>query len=141
MHDEFFYNDFPIEEAVDDGNEIVHIDDVVNATILGIEDEKASYEVFNVGSGIRTDVLSVAEILAEKYKADIEIEINGKYRKGDIRHNYADLSKIKRVLGFEPKYNFDNGISKFADWVNAQEIQNDGYQRSISEMEKRGLYK
>jgi dTDP-L-rhamnose 4-epimerase len=60
---------------------------------------------------------------------------------GDIRHNYADITKIKYLLGFDVKVNFENGIRTFAQWVNEQKIQKDKYNDSIEEMKKRGLYK
>ena len=128
----------------EDGKEsrdFVYIDDVVDATILGFEKEEANYEVFNVGANKPIDVLSVAELLRKNYKSDIEINITGNFRIGDIRHNYADLSKIKRILGFTPKYNFHKGISLFCKWVNQQEIKEDKYLFSINEMKNKGLYK
>ncbi len=128
----------------EDGNEsrdFVFIDDIVDATILGIEKEKANYESFNVGTGGCTTVIEVANTLKEKYKSDTEIEISGNYRLGDIRHNYADLTKINAKLGFTPKVSFDEGISKFVAWVNQQEVVEDQYQKSIDEMKKKGLYK
>ena len=60
---------------------------------------------------------------------------------GDIRHNFADISKIKQKLGFLPKYDFAAGISNFVDWVNTQSVEQDNYEKSIDEMKKRGLYK
>jgi dTDP-L-rhamnose 4-epimerase len=67
--------------------------------------------------------------------------VTGNYRLGDIRHNFADLSKISSVLGYTPKFNFEQGLKKFTDWVNTQEIQEDRYQISIEEMKAKGLYK
>jgi len=67
--------------------------------------------------------------------------VTGNYRLGDIRHNYADLTKIKNKLGFEPKYDFDAGINLFAKWVNSQEIQSSKYEESVLEMKNKGLYK
>ncbi|MBS4213116.1 SDR family NAD(P)-dependent oxidoreductase [Neobacillus rhizophilus] len=128
----------------EDGNEsrdFVFIDDVVDATILGIEKDEANFESFNVGTGVCTDVLTVANTLKEKYGSDTEIVISGNYRLGDIRHNYADLTKIHDKLGFTPKVSFEEGISKFVDWVNQQEVVEDQYQKSIEEMKKKGLYK
>jgi len=134
-------NKINIFEDGKESRDFVYIDDVVNATILGIEREKANFEVFNVGSGELTDVLTVANTLKEKYDSDVEIEISGNYRLGDIRHNYADLSKIKNTLGFEPKVDFDEGITNFINWVNEQNVEEDKYKDSLNEMKQRGLYK
>ncbi|TKC03499.1 SDR family NAD(P)-dependent oxidoreductase [Pedobacter cryotolerans] len=128
----------------EDGKEtrdFVFIDDVVDATILGIEKEEANNEVFNVGTGVPTDVIAVAEGLIKNYGIDVPITISGNYRLGDIRHNYADLNKIKSKLGFEPKFSFEQGLKKFTDWVNTQEVQEDKYAQSIEEMKAKGLYK
>lgn len=127
----------------EDGKEsrdFVFIDDIVDATILGIEKEEANNEVFNVGFGEPTDVLTVAETLINKYGINVPINITGNYRLGDIRHNFADLTKIKKI-GFEPKYNFEKGISIFCEWVNEQEILESKYEDSINEMKQRGLFK
>ncbi|RZL48312.1 MAG: NAD-dependent epimerase/dehydratase family protein, partial [Pedobacter sp.] len=128
----------------EDGKEtrdFVFIDDVVNATILGIEKAEANGNIYNVGAGVATDVITVAKQLIKNYGGDVSISISGNYRLGDIRHNYADLRKIKDELGFEPQYSFLEGLSKFTDWVNTQEIENDNYQKSIEEMKAKGLYK
>lgn len=128
----------------EDGNEsrdFVYIDDVVDATILGLESEKANYNVFNVGADKPIDVLSIANMLKRKYNSSIEIKVNGNYRLGDIRHNYADLSKIKQKLGFVPKFNFEAGIDLFTQWVNQFPAFIDNYDKSIDELKIKGLYK
>jgi dTDP-L-rhamnose 4-epimerase len=128
----------------EDGKEtrdFVFIDDVVDATILGLEKDEANGQVYNVGTGIATDVITVANTLSKFYGREIPIKISGNYRLGDIRHNFADISKIKSELGFEPLWNFDKGIKAFASWVNEQEIPEDKYELSIEEMKNKGLYK
>jgi dTDP-L-rhamnose 4-epimerase len=134
-------NDINIFEDGKESRDFVFIDDIVDATILGIEKEEANYESFNVGTGVCTNVLEVATLLKEKYQSDTDIVISGNYRLGDIRHNFADLTKIHEKLGFTPKVSFEEGISKFVDWVNQQEVVEDNYQKSIEEMKKKGLYK
>jgi dTDP-L-rhamnose 4-epimerase len=128
----------------EDGNEsrdFVYIDDVVEATLLGIQRDAANYEVFNVGSGVATTVMQVAQTLKDFYEAPIEINISGNFRLGDIRHNYADLSKIKNKLGFEAQYSFESGVKQFVNWVVAQEVMEDNYSKSIEEMKAKGLFK
>ena len=128
----------------EDGKEtrdFVFIDDVVDATILGIEKDEANGEVFNVGTGVPTDVITVAETLIKNYGVVVPVTITGNYRLGDIRHNYADLTKISARLDFTPRYTFEEGIKQFTDWVESQEIETDNYSRSIEEMRSRGLYK
>ncbi len=128
----------------EDGREtrdFVYIDDVADATILGLEVPEANGHVFNIGTGVATDVLTVAKTLCEKYGVQVPLTISGNYRLGDIRHNYADISQARKILGFEPKWSFERGIEQFAKWVNEQEVQKDNYETSIAEMKSKGLYK
>ena len=128
----------------EDGKEtrdFVFINDVVDATVLGIEKETANNQVFNVGTGVATDVITVATELSKNYGIQVPITISGNYRLGDIRHNYADITKARQLLGFEPKISFKEGLKQFTDWVNTQEVEEDKYQQSIEEMKAKGLYK
>lgn len=128
----------------EDGKEtrdFVYIDDVVEATILGIEKKEAVGNVFNVGTGVATDVLTVARTLMEKYGIEVPLKVSGNYRLGDIRHNYADITLARNILGFCPKWSFDAGITEFVKWVNEQEVQEDRFEQSIEEMREKGLYK
>jgi dTDP-L-rhamnose 4-epimerase len=134
-------NNINIFEDGLESRDFVFIDDVVNATILGIQKEEANFEVFNVGSGVATTVSEVASTLKNFYNAPIEIKVTGNFRLGDIRHNYADLSKIKNKLGFEPQFDFQQGVKQFVDWVQSQEIMEDKYSQSIEEMKAKGLFK
>lgn len=134
-------NNINIFEDGKESRDFVFIEDVVNATILGIEKEEANYEVFNVGADIPINVLTVAKSLRNYYKANIEINVSGNYRIGDIRHNYADLAKISSKLGYTPFYSFEKGIAKFCNWVLSQDVHDDNYSLSIEEMKSKGLYK
>jgi len=128
----------------EDGKEsrdFVFIDDVVAATILGIENDTIHNDVFNVGAGVATDVIAVAKTLLAKYNKDVPLTITGNYRLGDIRHNFADLTKIKTALGFTPTVSFEEGITKFAQWVITQTIAASKFENSIEEMKKKGLFK
>ena len=132
-------NDLHIYEDGKESRDFVYIEDVVDATILGVEKDEANGHVFNVGSGVATTVMQVAEHLKQCYNSTTNIVITGGYRLGDIRHNYADINKIKSVLGFSPKYNFQEGISEFVKWVGTQEIMEDKYERSIKELKDNGF--
>lgn len=134
-------NAINIFEDGKESRDFVYIDDVIDATILGLEKEEANDQVFNVGTGVAIDVLTVANELVRNYDVEVPITVSGNYRLGDIRHNYADLTKINKFLGFQPKVSFEQGLKQFADWVNTQEVQEDKYQKSIDEMKEKGLYK
>lgn len=128
----------------EDGKEsrdFVFIDDVVRATFLGIEKEEANGHVFNVGTGVPTTVLEVATLLTEYYNVSVPINITGSYRLGDIRHNFADISKITELLSFTPKVSFKEGLKKFTQWVLDQQVYESKYDVSIAEMKSKGLMK
>ncbi|MGK5057729.1 NAD-dependent epimerase/dehydratase family protein [Janthinobacterium sp. LB2P49] len=134
-------NDLNIFEDGKESRDFVFIDDIVAATTLALTKEEANGEVFGIGAGVATNVLTVAQTLVQHYGIEVPIKVTGAYRLGDIRHNYADLSKSNRLLGFQPKVTFSEGIARFTAWVNEQAIQADAYDASIAEMKLRGLYK
>lgn len=128
----------------EDGREsrdFVYIDDVVAATVLALETPAAAGLAINVGSGVRTDVDTVARTLKSLLNADGDIEITGNFRMGDIRDNYADMTVARDILGFEPQFDFATGIERFVAWVKAQEPAEDGFARSIEELKAKGLYR
>lgn len=128
----------------EDGKEsrdFVYIDDVVAATVLGIEHPEPLVEVFNVGSGIATDVLTVARTLQRLLGGASEIAVSGQYRAGDIRHNLADVGKARTLLSFAPAVGFEEGLSRFVAWVMGEPLQLDRYEDSLAEMRAKGLFK
>lgn len=134
-------NDLNIFEDGLETRDFVYIDDVVDATIKGLEMPEADQKVFNVGSGVATTVKNVAETLIKSYGIGVKMNISGNFRLGDIRHNYADLGKINTTLGFTPAVSFEDGIKSFTDWVVKQDIQKSTYDSSIKEMKEKGLLK
>ena len=124
-----------------ESRDFVFIDDIVAATTAALLKDEANDQVFGIGSGVATDVLTVANALVAYYGIDVPIKVTGAFRIGDIRHNYADLTKAGQLLGFKPAVDFNDGIGRFTAWVNQQEVQVDSYETSIAEMKKRGLYK
>ncbi len=129
----------------EDGKEsrdFIFIDDAVEATVLAIEHEEANSQVLNVGTGNSTSVLTVVEKLCTHLDKNAAYKISGNYRIGDIRHNYADISKISSVLGFEARVSFNMGIKKFAQWVEKQATGSDSkYDASITEIKAKGFLK
>jgi len=128
----------------EDGKEsrdFVYIDDVVSATVAALEDKQEISDCINIGSGIATDVLTVAKLLKDKYSSNSEITISGNFRVGDIRHNFADITKAKKLLNWQPKISLAEGIAKFTDWVRLQPVTRDEYELSLTEMKNIGLLK
>jgi dTDP-L-rhamnose 4-epimerase len=126
-----------------ESRDFVYIDDVVNATIAGIETELSDCLSINVGTGISTNVLTVTKTLKQLYNSRSEIYVSGNYRLGDIRHNNADITVLKEKLKYQPIVYFEDGIKKFSEWVKTQEISDVSlsYKKSLIEMKTKGLYK
>lgn len=128
----------------EDGNEsrdFIFIDDVIDATIKAIESDVANGNIYNVGSGIPVNVLTVAQTLCRYFKANESLNVSGNFRVGDIRHNYADITKIQNELSFMPAYTFEKGIQCFVDWVMQQPLVKSKYDSAIEELKLHGLYK
>lgn len=134
-------HDINIFEDGTESRDFVYIDDVADATILAIENDKCAYRAFNIGTGVAVDVLTVANYLKEFYHSESKIIVSGNFRLGDIRHNLADISLAQNILGYEPKYSFEQGLRKFCEWVLTQPLEEDNYKKSLDEMKEKGLYK
>jgi dTDP-L-rhamnose 4-epimerase len=100
--------------------DFVHVSDIVQANMLAMEREEANYQAFNVGTGRMTTVLDVARLLAAELGKSIAPRIEGRYRQGDIRHCFADISKIRILLGYEPRFRFEEGVAELVAWVREQ---------------------
>jgi dTDP-L-rhamnose 4-epimerase len=125
----------------EDGHQMrdfVHVRDVAQACLLALETKQGIGDVFNVGSGESRSVLSIASDLAAVLGRRISPHVTGKYRVGDIRHCFADISKIKRSLGFAPSVDFRDGLEELAGWL-AGEIAEDHVEHATAELEARGL--
>ena len=135
-------NGINIFEDGQESRDFVYIDDVVNATILALQNMKETECLaLNVGSGVSTTVETVARRLKELYQSNISLSISGDYRLGDIRHNKADINLINKLYGYTPKVNIEEGLSKFVEWVKEQEVVSDHYEHTIEELKKKGLIK
>lgn len=125
-----------------ESRDFVHINDVVAATISCLKLEKNGQHILNVGSGVPVNVFEVAQEIVSYLKSKSEIKISGAFREGDIRHNFADLTLIKEVIGFEPKWSFKDGLHSFIDWALKQnDIPKDttDYRKSLGELKEKGL--
>ncbi len=135
-------NPVNIFEDGKESRDFVFIDDVVEATLRGIEHPDAALiDMFNVGSGVATDVLTIANTLRAYLGGESTIAVSSQFRAGDIRHNMADLTKVSRVLGFSPRVSIDEGLRRFVAWVQGERIENDRYEESLNELREKGLFK
>ncbi len=119
--------------------DFVSVYDVARACRLALETPEAAGEVFNVGSGEPQTVRGIAARLARVMgKEQIQPEILGKYRVGDIRHCYADIDKARRVLGYTPQVRLDDGMAELASWLAGQAAV-DRVAQASAELSARGL--
>jgi dTDP-L-rhamnose 4-epimerase len=126
----------------EDGKEsrdLVYIDDVVEATARCIKASAHSPVALNVGTGVAISISRVVETIMQYFGSNSEVFVNGAFRHGDIRHNCADVSKLRRVLGFCPSRKFEKGIQNFLAWTDTQRSQQQSYEQSLDEMRQRGL--
>lgn len=119
--------------------DFVSVRDVAEACRLALEVPEAAGHVFNVGSGRSYTVLEVARRLAAVLgREDVEPDVTGRYRVGDIRHCFADATRAREVLGFTPRVGFDEGLAELADWL-AGQIAHDRIGEASAELSARGL--
>jgi dTDP-L-rhamnose 4-epimerase len=130
-------------QVFEDGKEsrdFVFVDDAIEATWRCIADHSNAVESYNVGTGQPTTILQAANEIVQYFGSISEISITGAFRQGDIRHNFADLSKIRKILNFEPRFTFRDGLQKFLIWTESQQRIPTGYASSLQEMRERGLF-
>jgi dTDP-L-rhamnose 4-epimerase len=134
-------NDSP-PKIFEDGHQqrdFVSVYDIARASRLALEMPAAAGEVFNIGSGEAYSVRDIAQRVAEAVgKENLAPEITGKYRVGDIRHCYADISKARRVLGYSPRVSLEDGLAELAAWLEGQAAV-DRVAQASAELSARGL--
>ncbi|HTS73256.1 MAG TPA: NAD-dependent epimerase/dehydratase family protein [Gaiellaceae bacterium] len=118
--------------------DFVHVADVARAFRLALEEDGADGRVVNVGRGRATSVLEIAETLARLLDRDVEPELPGTFRAGDIRHCIADVTLARELLGFEAQVALDDGLAELADWLQTQPAT-DRFDRAAAELAERGL--
>jgi dTDP-L-rhamnose 4-epimerase len=100
--------------------DFVSVHDVVQANLLALERSEGDGMALNIGSGDPITICDVAQQMTHCLGASIPAEITGKYRAGDIRHCFADISAARKVLGYAPRYRFADGISELVEWLQSQ---------------------
>jgi len=129
-------------EVFEDGREtrdFLFVDDAVEATWRCINHDSTGVESLNVGTGQQTTVLQAAQDVVRFFASSSPIMTTGAFRQGDIRHNFADLSRIRQATGYSPRFTFREGLERFLAWAAMQEEIPIGYKNSLHEMRERGL--
>jgi len=96
--------------------DFVYIQDVVEANMLALNTKNAAGEILNIGTGTNVSVNEVAEVLKDTMNRKALKNVHADPRPTDIRHGYADISKAKKILGFDPKFSLKEGLEKLVDW-------------------------
>jgi dTDP-L-rhamnose 4-epimerase len=133
--------DLPIFEDGLESRDFVHVRDVARAVFLCMASGTVSNGIYNVGSGIPTTVLDVAQKLIGVFNSSSKIVVTGQYRLGDIRHCYADISAIDKATGFRPNVSLEDGLAAFGKWVEGEALPEDGLDRVNQILVEKGLMK
>ncbi|MDY7561396.1 NAD-dependent epimerase/dehydratase family protein [Pseudomonas sp. CCC3.2] len=132
-------SELPLFEDGEESRDFIHVDDVTDALLRGLTTENPINSVVNVGSGVPTSVREVAEELSRSFGKTPNVVVTGEFRIGDIRHNYADISRMKDLLGLVPKVSLKEGLRRFADWVQEQPLPEDRLEQANQELRDRKL--
>jgi dTDP-L-rhamnose 4-epimerase len=100
--------------------DFVHVSDVVRANLWAIESDEMAGHAFNVGTGRPLTVLEIAQALAVHTGSGAQPQLDGQFRAGDVRHSFADISRI-RALGYQPGVHFEDGVAELAGWLRENE--------------------
>lgn len=118
--------------------DFIWVGDIVNACVLALKKDAANYQIFNVGSGKPVPIKKIAEILINLLNKNLKPEITYKFRKGDVRHCYADISKIKKKIGFKPEVSLEDGLKKLINWSKKAKAI-DKFTNAEKELREKGL--
>ncbi len=118
--------------------DFVHVRDVARACRLALERDGADGRAVNVGSGRNASILEVADALTQVLGKEIEPELTGKFRAGDIRHCFADVTLARDTLGFEAEVALEDGMAELARWLEGQ-VATDRFDEAAAELTERGL--
>lgn len=118
--------------------DFIHVSDIVQGNMLALEKDAANGQVFNIGTGNQVSILDVAETLSAELGYDGGVDVVEKFRVGDIRHCFSDISKARELLGYEPKVSFKDGMKELCAWVKEQSAD-DKVEGSKTELEKHNL--
>ncbi|MFK4056351.1 MULTISPECIES: NAD-dependent epimerase/dehydratase family protein [unclassified Brevundimonas] len=114
--------------------DFVHVQDVARAFATVLDSDRQTWDVFNVGSGTPISVNEIAGVLARLLGKNIAPEVLNKYRVGDIRHCFGDISRIEQAYGFKPERDMETGMAELIDWVSHTKPPVDRSAESLAEL-------
>lgn len=129
----------PIFEDGKESRDFVHVEDVAAAVLACVERPAQKGAVLNVGSGKAVSVLDVAQALCRTMGSPIAPHVTGEYRIGDIRHNFADVGRLERVTGLQPKIALEEGLERFCTWLAGEPVPQDMLENANAELRARRM--
>lgn len=120
--------------------DFVHVKDVATAHIKVMEDDRASFQEYNVGSGVGSKVIELAELVAKETGIKFSTIANNRYRVGGARHSLMNIDKLKS-LGWKPKYSLSEMVSDYISWVKQFEDLSEILKKVEEKMKVFGLIK
>ncbi len=117
--------------------DFVSVHDIVKANLLVLTHPQAPYQALNVGTGRPTNLLEISRLLSRLYGIAVDPDVTRKFRAGDIRHCYADVSRL-RALGFSPSVALEDGLRELVAW-GKEAAAEDRVEQAARELESRGL--
>lgn len=131
--------ELPIFEDGEETRDFVHVEDVANAFLAALTAERAPDSQINVGSGIGTSIAEVARQLGRAFGKAPRLVVTSQYRLGDIRHNRADITRLRELLDYRPRVSLADGLQRFVAWVQTQPLPEDRSQVANAELGARGM--
>ncbi|MDX6485877.1 MAG: dTDP-L-rhamnose 4-epimerase [Gaiellaceae bacterium] len=118
--------------------DFVHVSDIVAGIALALSPGRGDLDALNLGTGVATSIAEVGEVLSRKLEVDAQPEIRNEFRAGDIRHCFADISRAREALGFEPRVSFEDGMDELGDWLRGR-TATDSVETATAALAERGL--
>lgn len=125
----------------EDGKQLrdyVNVRDVARANVLAIEDQRADFQVFNVGGGRAVTVLEFAHTMLREFSSDLQPQVPGVFRLGDTRHTVSDISPL-RALGWEPGIPVRQNVAEYVAWIKEQQVSKEYLEEAEEMMRQQGV--
>ncbi len=127
-----------VYEDGEQSRDFVSVHDVVDVLIVALENKKADYNIFNIGGGKPTSIKTVAQTLSKLLKKNSGLDINLSFRKNDIRHCFADITKANKLLSWKPKITLESGFEELIVWSEKEEAH-DLFKKAEDELREKHL--
>ncbi len=123
-----------IFEDGEESRDFVFVEDVARAFQTALTLDDAAPDAINVGLGKAYTVSEMVALLEAKMDRPNSSKISGRFRPGDIRHNYADIARMEQHLGFTPEVDLPEGLSRTVDWALGQPVEEDRSEKATQEL-------